>query len=131
MMKQPKVQLRQIQKPVHEPFPSILLSSESNLAKPSMTTSASSSASSTARPRHLQPVLLEDKGYYQLGPETASSEIFSFSITIYSAKNLVHVSSSYSFDLQSPPVLCPLASSIYDESQYSRGLFLSLYFVWK
>ncbi|CAF4999502.1 unnamed protein product, partial [Rotaria socialis] len=54
-------------------------------------TTGISSASSASRSKHLQPVLLEDKGYYQLGADVSSAEIFGLSITIRSAKNLIHV----------------------------------------
>jgi hypothetical protein len=59
---------------------------KSLLGKTPTKTSTSSNHS-----KHLQPILLEDKGYYQLGPDGASAEIFSLSITICSAKNLIHV----------------------------------------
>ena len=100
MTKQQEV-LQPLQKPVRKKQDSsFILSFESHLAKPSISSGVSSSALST-RPRNLQPVLIADKNYYQLGPETATSEIFSLSITLYSAKNLVHVSSSFSLHLQS------------------------------
>ncbi|CAF3438148.1 unnamed protein product [Rotaria socialis] len=54
-------------------------------------TTGISSASSASRSKHLQPVLLEDKGYYQLGADVSSAEIFGLSITIRSAKNLIHL----------------------------------------
>ncbi|CAF4732328.1 unnamed protein product, partial [Rotaria magnacalcarata] len=54
-------------------------------------TTGVSSASSASRSKYLQPVLLEDKGYYQLGADVSSAEIFGLSITIRSAKNLIHV----------------------------------------
>jgi hypothetical protein len=59
---------------------------KSNLGKTSTNTGATS-----IRSKHLQPILVENKGYYQLGPDISSAEIFSLSITIRSAKNLVHV----------------------------------------
>jgi len=54
-------------------------------------TTTTNTDTTSIRSKHLQPVLLKDKGYYQLGPEISSAEIFSLSITISSAKNLVHV----------------------------------------
>ena len=68
--------------PIHVSLVSILAKTPS--------TTGLSSATST-RSKQLQPVLLEDKGYYQLGPDVSTAEIFSLSITLYSAKNLVHV----------------------------------------
>ncbi|CAF3542650.1 unnamed protein product [Rotaria sp. Silwood1] len=55
---------------------------------------AISTTTTSNRSKHLQPILLEDKGYYQLGPDVSSAEIFSLSITIRSAKNLIHLVSS-------------------------------------
>ncbi|CAF1224341.1 unnamed protein product, partial [Didymodactylos carnosus] len=63
--------------------------SSSKIAKASISgTGASSSLSSKAK---LQPVLLEDQGYYLLGPESPQAEIFSLAITIRVAKNLIHL----------------------------------------
>ncbi|CAF1216031.1 unnamed protein product [Adineta steineri] len=53
--------------------------------------SKTSTNTTSARSKHLQPVLLEDKGYYQLGADISSAEIFSLSITTCSAKNLIHL----------------------------------------
>lgn len=68
---------------------SVHVSLISILAKTPSTTGGTSATST--RSKQLQPVLLEDKGYYQLGPDVSTAEIFSLSITLYSAKNLVHV----------------------------------------
>ncbi|CAF2992351.1 unnamed protein product [Rotaria sp. Silwood2] len=67
--------------------------SESTTAKISKTSSNTgiSSTTNSARSKNLQPILLEDKGYYQLGSNVSSAEIFSLSITIRSAKNLIHL----------------------------------------
>lgn len=49
----------------------------------------------SARSKQFQPVLLVDKGYYQLGTDIPTAEIFSLSITTFSAKNLIHVIPSF------------------------------------
>ncbi|CAF1011439.1 unnamed protein product [Rotaria sordida] len=73
-------------------------STTSKISKTPSNTGISSSTTSTAttstRSKHLQPILLEDKGYYQLGSDVPSAEIFSLSITIRSAQNLTHLISS-------------------------------------
>ncbi|CAF4398956.1 unnamed protein product, partial [Rotaria sordida] len=62
------------------------------------TSSSTTTATTSTRSKHLQPILVEDKGYYQLGSDVSSAEIFSLSVTIRSAKNLTHLISS-SIDL--------------------------------
>ena len=42
-------------------------------------------------PLGLEPVLNEEKGFYQLGPNNESSEIFVLSVTISYAVNLAKV----------------------------------------
>ncbi|CAF0988308.1 unnamed protein product [Rotaria sp. Silwood1] len=68
-------------------------SATSKISKTPSNTAISTTTTSN-RSKHLQPILLEDKGYYQLGPDVSSAEIFSLSITIRSAKNLIHLVSS-------------------------------------
>jgi len=69
--------------------------SSSSMATATTTTNATTTTTTTAKPtkqsKSLQPILCQEKNYYQLGADVASAEIFALSITIYSAKNLVHV----------------------------------------
>ncbi|CAF1603544.1 unnamed protein product, partial [Adineta ricciae] len=51
----------------------------------------SNTSTGSLRSKQFQPVLLVDKGYYQLGADIPSAEIFSLSITTFSAKNLIHL----------------------------------------
>jgi len=67
--------------------------SSSSMATATTTTNATTTttAKPTKQSKSLQPILCQEKNYYQLGADVASAEIFALSITIYSAKNLVHV----------------------------------------
>ena len=54
-------------------------------------------------PASLQPVLNEERGYYQLGPITDATQIFVLSVTIGFASNLAKVGRRYENKIMKMP----------------------------